>query len=311
MTWRFSVQLRKKVLMLLILKLMNKEEQQVVSPLSPTSQWTRRYLSLLQVEPLRPGIEQLTRLVHAHVLAIPFENVTALLRRRNHPKGPVPAPDPMDLLEHWERRSGGGLCFEICTMLVQLLTALGYQAHIVLGQISLPNGHQAVHVKLDGASYLLDLGNGAPIFEAIRLGGPSVEVHRHGLSYRFRIGDEAHILFQDRMLDGKWSTHCRYDLRPASDVDRNSGYQHHHTPNASWMTGTLTMVRSTLGEVFALRDNTLSHYTAEGKTVETVTHPADFRRLADEVFGLPLLPVEDALQVRAQFSALAASTRAT
>ena len=51
--------------------------------------WTERYLALLGIEREAPSREALTRLVKAHVLAVPFENVTALLRRRDQPTGTV------------------------------------------------------------------------------------------------------------------------------------------------------------------------------------------------------------------------------
>jgi arylamine N-acetyltransferase len=270
---------------------------------SITTQWGQRYLSLLGVERAQPSMEALARLVQAHVFVIPFENVTAILRRGLQPKGPVPAPDPLALLDAWERRAGGGVCFEICAMLVQLLNMLGYHAHLVLGQISLPNGHQAILVQLGDARCLLDLGNGAPIFEPILLDGPPVEVHRHGLSYRFRAGDTLTEFIQDRMIDGAWSAHCHYDLQPARDADINKGYQHHHTPNASWVTGTLTLVRSTPEAVYALRDNTLTRHTVAGKTTETIGDSAHFRQIATQAFKLPHLPIEDALDFRARFSA--------
>ena len=52
--------------------------------------WTDRYLALLGLEREAPSLDALTRLVRAHVLNVPFENVTALLRRRDCPTGPVP-----------------------------------------------------------------------------------------------------------------------------------------------------------------------------------------------------------------------------
>lgn len=277
----------------------------IIAPSPLTAQWTQRYLSLLGVEHGDPSLEALTRLIRAHVLAVPFENVTALLRRRDHPSGHVPPPAPATLLDTWERRAGGGVCFEICAMLVALLGALGYRAHLVLGHISVPNGHQAVLVEFDGERCLLDPGNGAPLFEPIALDGPAVEVHRHGLSYRFRHGEDANSLIQERMFEGAWATHCHYDLRPARPADREQGYQHHHTPNASWVTGTLTLVRSTPQAVFALRDDTLTRFTATGKSVETITAPEDFKRLATEAFGLSRLPIEEALDVRTQLATLA------
>src|SRR3954447_10396513 len=86
--------------------------------------WTARYLALLGVEHPAPSLDALTRLVEAHVLRVPFENITAHLRRRDHPGSPVPSPDREHLLEAWEQRRGGGVCFDIAAMVVPLLTSL-------------------------------------------------------------------------------------------------------------------------------------------------------------------------------------------
>ena len=71
------------------------------------------------------------------------------------------------------------------------------------------------------------------------------------------------------------------------------------------MTGTLTMTRSTTEAVYALKDATLTRYTEAEKTVETIADPAAVARLAAETYGLPRLPIHEALAVRAQFAALA------
>lgn len=273
-------------------------------PTDPTVAWTDRYLELLGVPGGPPSLEQLSALVRAHVLTVPFENVTALLRRRDHPSGPVPQPDPESLLTSWERRSGGGVCFEIAMMFERLLSALGYQTYRVVGQISLPFGHQAIVVELGGRRYLVDMGSGAPIFGPQLLDHGPTEVHHSGLSFRFRATDEPDALFQDRMIDGAWKQHCRYTMAPSAAEDRDKGYQHHHTPNASWVTGSLTMVRSTTDTVYSLKDATLTRHTAAGKSTETLADTAAYQRTAAEVYGLPGLGIADALALRKAFSEL-------
>jgi N-hydroxyarylamine O-acetyltransferase len=258
-----------------------------------TDHFADRYLALLGVEREAPSLEALARLVRAHVLAVPFENVTAHLRRATQPAGPAPLPDPAVLLDAWERRAGGGVCFDIAAMVEPLLRSLGYRAHLVLGQISAPFGHQALVVELDGRRYLVDLGNGAPLFEPIPLEGV-VEVHRHGLSFRYRPGDTPDAWVQDRLIDGTWKQHCLLDLQPAAPADRDSGYQHHMTPGTTWVLGSLTMNRSTLTEVYALKDDVLTRYTDAGKHAETISDPARYREIAAEVFRLPALPIDAA-----------------
>ena len=265
--------------------------------------WTDRYLALLGIEREAPGLDALTRLVRAHVLTVPFENVTALLRWRDHSAGPVPSPDPLALLDAWERRTGGGVCFDITAMVLPLLTSLGYQAHLILGHISGPFGHQAIVVHLNSQRYLVDLGNGAPLFAPIPLDGV-VEVHRHGLGFRFRPGDQPPRIaggeewIRDRLSDDGWVQGCRYELQPAAAADRDAGYRNHLTPGTTWVLGSLTMTRSTTEAVYSLKDSTLTRYTEGGKETTTLTNLTEYRRMAAEIYGLPALPIDEGLAIR-------------
>jgi N-hydroxyarylamine O-acetyltransferase len=274
--------------------------------LSPN--WTQRYLDLLGLEREAPSVDALTRIVKAHVLTIPFENVTAHLRRRATPSGQVPAPDPTVLLDAWERRAGGGVCFDIVTMAASLLRSLGYRTDLILGHISGPFGHQGMVIHLDGMRYLVDLGNGAPLFAPIPLEGVT-EVRRHGLGFRFRRSDDAPRLagheewIRDRADGDAWLPSCRFELQPGADADRDAGYQHHMTPGTTWVLGTITMNRSTAEAAYSLRDNTLVRYTDGGKETTTIATTADYRRVATEVFGLPGLPIKDGLAALAAHKA--------
>jgi arylamine N-acetyltransferase len=285
------------------------------SPITRDPSWTDRYLALLGLKREPPSLDALTRLVKAHVLAVPFENVTALLRWRDNPSPPVPHPDPETLLTSWEQRRGGGVCFDIVTMVSTLLTELGYDADSILAHISGPFGHQAVVVRLDGRRYLVDLGNGAPLFAPIPLDGIH-EVHRHGLGFRFRPAEDdprvpgTEEWIRDRMSEDGWVQGCRYELQPGLHADRDVGYQHHLTAGTTWVLGSLTMNRSSTEAVYALKDDTLTRYTASVKEVTVLTTPAEYRHVAAEVFELPGLPIEEALAVRKVISGLAAGRAA-
>jgi N-hydroxyarylamine O-acetyltransferase len=278
-------------------------------PQTMTADWTRRYLALLGVEHPAPSLDALTRLVRAHVLSVPFENVTVHLRRRDHPGNSVPPPDPTVLLDAWERKRGGGVCFDIAAMVAPLLTSLGYDAHLILGHISGPFGHQAVVVSLAGRRYLVDLGNGAPIFAPIPLDGVH-EVHRHGLGFRFRPSDlpprvpDGEEWIRDRWSDDGWVLGCRYELQPAAVADREAGYQHHLTPGTTWVLGTLTMTRSTTDAVYSLKDDVLTTHTEGGKQTTTISSPDAYRRIATEIYGLPELPIEEGLAALATHRAV-------
>jgi arylamine N-acetyltransferase len=226
------------------------------------------------------------------------------LRKQANPVGPVPPLDPEAVLAAWERRAGSGVCFEIADMVHRLLTALGYRTRVTLGTVGMgwPGGHQAVVVTLDGRSFLVDVGNGAPFFEPIPLDG-TVEVWHVGLGYRFRPGDDADRWRQDRCIDGEWQPFCTYDLRPGGAADRDAGYQRHHVPGESWVVGSVLLVRCAADAVSVLRDATLTRYMVGGKTVEAIQDPVDYPRIAAELFGSPTLPIQEARAARARIAA--------
>lgn len=256
--------------------------------------WIDRYLRLLGVDDPKTDLATLRRLTNAHLLAVPFENVTAILRRRAHFGQLVPPLDPETLLAAWEQKRGGGLCFEVADTFNRLLVAHGFRTRVVLGFITFLGSHQAILVEVEGRRYLVDVANGAPFFEPIPLDRP-IEIRRAGLAYRFSPGDAAETWQQDRWIDGAWAPFCRYELGPPDPSQRAAAFQRHHTPGTGWVVGRLTLARCTEDAVYRLRDQEFTRFTAEGKHTEPVTEPATRSRLVTEVFGLPGLPVEDAV----------------
>src|SRR6266542_748383 len=98
------------------------------SATAPVSQqWAERYLAFLGVPQEPPSFDALSRLTRAHLHAVVFENITSLLRRREHGT-PVPALDLDVVLSDWESGRGGGVCFEASYMYSRLLRGLGYDA---------------------------------------------------------------------------------------------------------------------------------------------------------------------------------------
>jgi N-hydroxyarylamine O-acetyltransferase len=254
--------------------------------------WVRRYLGLLGVPRRAPDAGALAELMRAQVLGVPFENVTSLLRRRAHAGRPVPPIDADELLASWEAGRGGGVCYEIADLFGRLLAALGYRVYPVLGFITFPGSHQALLVQLGDERLLVDVGNGAPFFEPIALREP-VEIRRAGLAYRFRPDVATEDWLQDRWIDGAWTPFCRYVLGPPDLAARAAAYQRHHTPCATWVTGSLTMIRCEEQQVVVLRDDELSRFGAAGKRTERISTLADYARIAAETFGLPALPIAD------------------
>src|SRR5947209_2370836 len=239
-----------------------------------SAEWVDRYLALLGVQPAAPDLQLLGRLTRRHLSQVRFENVTSMLRRRARPRGPVPALDLEAVLDNWTSGRGGGLCFEVTEMLGTLLRKLGYQAHPVLAQISFPGSHQALVVELDRVRYLVDVGNGAPLFEPIPL-HETFEVRHAGLGYRFRA--EADTCVQERWIDEAWKPFARYELWPAEPAAREQAYQRHHVLGQSWVVDNVVLIGCETEQVNVLRDRQLTRFTRDGKHVQPAAR-ADYPR---------------------------------
>jgi arylamine N-acetyltransferase len=264
----------------------------LVPTLDSEADWVRRYLAVLGVEPAPPDLPFLRRLVRAHIQNIQFENASSILRRAASPSGSVPPLDRDAMLDRWETRRGGGVCFELADMCGMLLRALGYAADNVLGLITFPGSHQAVLVTLDDVRYLVDVGNGAPLFEPIALVG-APEIQQFGLRYRIRASaDEPdNVWIQERWQDGGWRQFCRYDLRPSIESARAEAYQRHHVRGQSWVVDLPRLIRCMPDGVLVWVPHQLTRYTASAKYTEALSSPDAIRTL----FGLPNLPLQEAL----------------
>jgi N-hydroxyarylamine O-acetyltransferase len=268
---------------------------------SADAAWLERYVSVLGLTRESPGPEYLRKLTRAHLSRVPFENVTSILRRANVtvPGEPVPSLDREVELHAWAERRGGGLCFEVVDMFGALLSALGFTTHPALGTISFPGAHQANVVDVAGERYLVDAGNGAPFFEPILLSDAHtpIEISQCGLSYRFRAHPErSDAWIQDRLIDGNWQSFCTYYIAPAREADRQAAYQRHHVVGRSWVVDNLTLVRCTDTDVWSLRDDRLTHFSASGrKSSSTLDSPQAYREVASDLFDLPKAPITDAL----------------
>ena len=87
-------------------------------------------IGLAGLEP-RQDLETLTRVLEAHVQAVPFENLDACLGHR--------APDltVAGLFDKVVARRRGGWCHELNGLLLPLLRALGFDCYPIAGRISI------------------------------------------------------------------------------------------------------------------------------------------------------------------------------
>jgi arylamine N-acetyltransferase len=120
----------------------------------------KRYLNLLGVQRQKPSVVALCELVRAHVLQVPFENVSKLYYKKHQGLRGLPSLELF--LDGIERFHFGGTCYTNNYYLYQLLANLGYQTKLCGADMSNPDVHLVSMVTVGHREYLVDAGYAAP-----------------------------------------------------------------------------------------------------------------------------------------------------
>ncbi len=126
----------------------------------------RRYLASLNVPRREPSLAALAELTSAHLRRIPFENVSKLYHRKN---ARMRLPALPQFLDGIERHHFGGTCYAANFHFHELLAHLGYRVSLCGADMSAPDVHVVNTVSLDGRTYLVDVGYGAPFLSPLPL----------------------------------------------------------------------------------------------------------------------------------------------
>jgi arylamine N-acetyltransferase len=121
-----------------------------------------KYLKLIGVEATVPSFELLCRLVKAHLIKIPFENISKLLFKK---QGMNNIPDLSTFLEGIEKYNFGGTCYSNNYYLYLLLVHLGFEVKFCGADMKNPDVHLISMVKIDAREYIVDGGYAAPFLK--------------------------------------------------------------------------------------------------------------------------------------------------
>lgn len=119
-----------------------------------------RYLNLLGVQRRKPSLDALCELVQAHLMRVPFENISKLYYKKHQGLRGLRSLELF--LDGIERFHFGGTCYTNNYYLYQLLANLGYQAKLCGADMSNPDVHLVSIVTVEKREYLVDAGYAAP-----------------------------------------------------------------------------------------------------------------------------------------------------
>ena len=175
----------------------------------------QRYLRALGVDGVPASLDGLRALVRAHLLRVPFENVSKLLLYGREGRGRFfTLPEFLDGIEHQDL---GGTCYGANPFLAELLRALGYEAD--LHGANMPprlNVHTSLRVRIDSRAYHVDVGYGGPFREPIPLD-----------RLPFEMVEGAHRYLLDRDPGGEG-----YEMSVFTGEERVHGYIVHGPPRS-------------------------------------------------------------------------------
>jgi N-hydroxyarylamine O-acetyltransferase len=205
----------------------------------------------------------LAALHRLHPIAIPFENLSALLRE------PIPL-DVAALEDKLVTRGRGGYCFEQNTLFAAVLGAIGFEvvglaARVVWNTRHAVGArtHMVLRVRFSGEDYISDVG-----FGGLTLTGPlrlELETEQETPHERFRlrrIGDDLEL--EARVAD-TWRPMYRFDLQPQLPIDFEALNHFVATYPSSHFLTTLMAARRTAEGRYALTNNELVVYRGAAK----------------------------------------------
>ena len=195
----------------------------------------RAYLNRIGYNgPLAVDADTLRQLQVAHLLTVPFENLSI------HVGEPI-VLDNDALFEKIVARRRGGFCYELNGLFAWLLRDLGFDVTMIAaevmngqGQYGEPFDHMALLVRLCpersrrvDEPWLVDVGFGESFIDPLRLAIDVVQ-EQSGKSYRIE-GVESRLEVRQRDRESDWRTMYRFDLRPFEFRDYAAMCRYHQT----------------------------------------------------------------------------------
>lgn len=249
---------------------------------------TATYLKRIgYLKPVKPDVQTLHELQHAHLLAVPFENLDIGWKR----------PIRLDHESLWDkiiRQRRGGFCYELNGLFAELLKSIGYHVTYlnarvfnVNGELGIDFDHLALLVRLPDAEgrWLVDVGFGDSFNQPLNFEerGEQVQGHR---AYRVEEFEGGYIVSQ-KNYDGSWERQYFFVLQPHTFPDEyESGCLYHQTSPKSSFTRSSIISRATEDGRVSLEDGWLIVTQNGQRTREQVHSRAEYQALLKQYFDI-------------------------
>jgi N-hydroxyarylamine O-acetyltransferase len=230
-----------------------------------------------------PTAEMLRHLQVAHLLAVPFENLSI------HSGEPIVLEDEALFAKIVERRRGG-FCYELNGLFAALLRSLGFKVEMLSAGVANAEGefgpdfdHMTLMVTLE-RRWLADVGFGDSFREPLLLDEQEIQVQGER-AYRIFTEGDYRILMQ-REPEGDWKAQYRFTLQPHAYADYAAMCQYHQTSPDSHFTKAPLCSRATPDGRVTLSGGRLITTDKAGRQELSVANNDEFAQLLSKHFGI-------------------------
>ena len=233
---------------------------------------------------LAPSAETLRALQVAHLLAVPFENLSI------HAGRPIVLEDEALFTKIVERRRGG-FCYEANGLFAALLRALGFDVQMLSAEVANAEGsfgpafdHMALLVALEERR-LVDVGFGDSFLEPLRLDerGEQVQGRR---AYRIT-QDGAQLILMQRDEGVEWKPQYRFTLRPYGYDDYAEMCRYHQTsPQSHFTRSRICSLATVDGRVTLSGMRLITTSRKAGRKERTLASEQEYEAILREHFGI-------------------------
>lgn len=244
---------------------------------------------------LAPTAETLRGLQVAHLLTVPFENLSI------HAGQPIVLEDDALFTKIVENRRGG-FCYEANGLFAALLRALGFNVAMLSAEVANAEGefgpnfdHMALMVSLpvspmvsSAQRWLVDVGFGDSFLEPLLLDERGDQVQR-SRAYRI-LSDGTRLLLMRRDEGDEWKAQYRFTLQTYSYADYAGMCRYHQTSPQSHFTRSRICSRAT--EVGRITLSEMRFITTsqsgvhEVRQERTLTSKVEYATILREQFGI-------------------------
>lgn len=233
---------------------------------------------------LAPAAETLRGLQVAHLLTVPFENLSI------HAKQPI-VLETDALFDKIVGRRRGGFCYEANGLFAALLRALGFDVVMLSAGVARAEGgfgpdfdHMALMVTLN-ERYLVDVGFGDSFREPLLIDerGEQMQGRR---TYKI-VPDGAHLILMQRDEADEWKAQYRFTLQPHEFADYAEMCRYHQTSPQSHFTKARVCSRATEeGRVTLSEMRFITTSKSGGRQERTLASQEEYAAVLGEHFGI-------------------------